>query len=194
MENHKHKTFNVELLLDFRLNLFVFTLPNRTQFMKESTMPSIQTSLRSGRCLRNWKQRKRKNSFVSILHDHPYYYILSFTLQWSFRPNELIEQFFFFFCGILQKCLFFKFKMLTFIMSQDPSSLSLPCFVTSVPHRLWPCALPGYGLHQDESCCLARFQWTPFARITHLSLSAITAYLPEIPSQDNNAHQASSCY
>lgn len=45
--------------------LFMLTFPNRTQFTKETTMLSIQTSWPSGRCLTNWQRKKRKNSSVS---------------------------------------------------------------------------------------------------------------------------------
>lgn len=67
-------------------------------------------------------------------------------------------------------------------------------FVASVPHRLRPCTLHGYGEHPDESRCLAWRHWSPLARIPHLSLSVVTAHLPEIPSRQDNAHQASSGY
>lgn len=36
-------------------------------------MLSIPTSWPSGRCLTSWRQRKRRNSFVSVTHDCPYY-------------------------------------------------------------------------------------------------------------------------
>lgn len=60
-------TFNLKPLLDFCLDQFILIFPNRTQFMKETTTQGIRTSLPSGRCLRNWQQRKRKNFFVRII-------------------------------------------------------------------------------------------------------------------------------
>ena len=63
--------------------------------------------------------------------------------------------------------------------------------VSSVPHRLWPRTLPGYGKHRDESHRVTQQQRTPSARSLHLSLPVVTAQLPEVPGGEDHEDQAS---
>ena len=112
--------------------------PNRTLFMKETTMLSIQTSWSSGRCLTDWQQRRRKSSFVSINTWFWDYHFSSLTLQWSssisFRLNEELRE-------RLLSLVFSK----VFFNDSKSITLSPPCLcvqcssqaATAYPSRVW---------------------------------------------------------
>lgn len=144
-------------------------------------MLTIQTSLPFGRCLRNWQQRRRRSSFVSIVHDCAFYQAFTIT------PHQF-------------KAGLFLFDILKTFIYLNPQDFDVTLnqiihvcifFVPSISDGVQPSAHRRNGAHPDDSGCVAQRHRAPPARGSHLPLSVVTAQLQEIPGRPDDEEQAS---